>query len=279
MDPRQRLAHWTQILGADALVPGRRSAEAGAEATPGGTSRRPALAATEPDPGAKASRARPNQGDRPPAQPAQGASAASPAAKLDPSARLARLEELRVQAARCESCGLCEGRTKSVFADGDPKARIAFVGEGPGADEDRTGVPFVGRAGQLLTKIIERAMGMPRESVYIANIVKCRPPGNRNPSPEEQAACAPFLREQLALVEPDLVITLGKVATQYLLGQEGAMSRFRGRVHRVGKLEILPTWHPAYLLRTPAAKAQTWEDIKTALRHLGLPENPKPHGA
>ncbi|MCB9890309.1 MAG: uracil-DNA glycosylase [Planctomycetes bacterium] len=190
-----------------------------------------------------------------------------------------RLAALAAAAEACRQCRLGSTRTQAVFSDGDPAARIVFCGEGPGADEDRIGRPFVGRAGELLTRIIEGAMGMPRESVYIANIVKCRPPQNRNPEPDEQAACLPFLRAQLDIVRPDLIIALGKIAAHALLrvDPKTPMGRLRGRVHEVDGLRILPTWHPAYLLRNPAAKSQTWDDIKVALRFLGLPERPAPH--
>jgi len=188
-----------------------------------------------------------------------------------------RLAALAAQSAACRACPLHQGRSRAVFADGTAKARIFFVGEGPGADEDRTGVPFVGRAGQLLTAIIERAMGLPRSAVYIANIVKCRPPGNRNPTKTEQDACAPqFLAHQIRLVAPDILIPLGKVAAQYLLGSELSMSRMRGRVWDHDGIPVVPTWHPAYLLRVPSAKRDTWDDIKLALRTLGLDDSPAP---
>ncbi len=154
-----------------------------------------------------------------------------------------------------------------------------FVGEAPGAQEDAQGVPFVGAAGQLLTRIIENAMGIPRSAVYIANVVKCRPPGNRNPSPEEQQRCGPYLEEQIRALRPKILICLGAIAAQYLLDTKQGAGRLRGRVHQWEKIPLVVTWHPAYLLRTPSAKRETWSDIQLALRTLGRPERPKPYKA
>lgn len=186
------------------------------------------------------------------------------------------LAALEAQARACTACPLHQSRRQAVFADGSPQARFLFVGEAPGADEDRMGKPFVGRAGQLLTSIIQNAMGIPREEVYIANVTKCRPPGNRNPSPDEQQACGHFLEAQIRLVRPELIVTLGKIATLYLVESDLSISRMRGRVWDYEGIPVVPTWHPAYLLRNPAAKRETWEDIKLALRTVGLPERPAP---
>ncbi len=186
------------------------------------------------------------------------------------------LEEIEAQVATCTACALHKGRQHTVFADGSSTARVFFVGEGPGADEDRTGIPFVGKAGQLLTRMIAGAMGMARKEVYIANVVKCRPPGNRNPSPEEQGRCGPFLKAQIDAVDPDILICLGAVAARHLLETELGAGRLRGRVHEYLGRPVVVTWHPAYLLRNPSAKRETWEDIKLALRTLGLPEDPPP---
>ena len=160
---------------------------------------------------------------------------------------------------RCKLHGL--GRTQIVFGVGNPNADLMFVGEAPGADEDIQGIPFVGRAGQLLTKMIE-AMGFTRDAVYIANVLKCRPPGNRNPEPDEIATCEPFLFQQLASVEPKVVIALGAFAARTLLKTDAPISRLRGRVFDYRGAKLIPTFHPAYLLRNPSSKREVWEDMK-----------------
>ncbi|MFC1705719.1 uracil-DNA glycosylase [Planctomycetota bacterium] len=170
----------------------------------------------------------------------------------------------------CTRCDLSRGRQTVVFGVGDPGARLMFVGEGPGADEDRQGIPFVGRAGQLLDRIIQ-AMGLQRESVYIANVVKCRPPRNRNPLPNEVAACSPFLRKQIAIIQPEVLVALGAVATRLLLGRDGGMASFRGRWHSFEGIPLLATYHPAYLLRSPHEKRKVWDDMKIVMQRLGLP--------
>lgn len=162
----------------------------------------------------------------------------------------------------CVRCKLCElGRSQVVFGVGNPKARLMFVGEAPGEDEDRQGEPFVGRAGQLLTKIIE-AINLSRDQVYIANVIKCRPPNNRNPEPDEVAACEPFLFRQIAAVQPEVIVTLGKFATQCLLRTTDPITRLRGREFEYRGATLVPTFHPAYLLRNPPAKREVWEDMK-----------------
>ncbi len=160
---------------------------------------------------------------------------------------------------RCKLHGL--GRTQIVFGVGNPDAELMFVGEAPGADEDIQGEPFVGRAGQLLTKIIE-AIGRRREDVYIANVLKCRPPGNRNPEPDEVEQCEPFLLRQIDLVKPKVIVALGKFAAQCLLKTNDPITRLRGREFRFRDAILMPTYHPAYLLRTPSAKREVWEDMK-----------------
>ena len=160
---------------------------------------------------------------------------------------------------RCKLHGL--GRTQIVFGVGNPDAELMFVGEAPGADEDIQGEPFVGRAGQLLTKIIE-AIGRRREDVYIANVLKCRPPGNRNPEPDEVAQCEPFLMRQIDLVRPKVIVALGKFAAQCLLKTNDPITRLRGREYKFRDAILMPTYHPAYLLRTPSAKREVWEDMK-----------------
>ena len=172
----------------------------------------------------------------------------------------------------CRRCKLCAGRTNLVFGVGNPEAHLVFVGEGPGADEDVRGEPFVGKAGQLLDKMIE-AMGYARQDVYICNVVKCRPPGNRNPEPDEIAACEPFLKKQLAAIRPRMIVALGKFAAQCLLRDDAPISRLRGTFRSYEGIQLMPTFHPAYLLRDPTKKKEAWEDLKTvmaALRRLGL---------
>ena len=167
----------------------------------------------------------------------------------------------------CRLCKLCEGRTNLVFGSGNPQAEFICIGEGPGADEDAQGLPFVGRAGQLLTKMLA-SVGLARDDVYICNAVKCRPPGNRNPEPDEIAACAPFLAEQLATLQPKVILSLGSVATRALLKTNAPIGKLRGRVHPYGDAVLIPTFHPAFLLRNPGQeyKRMTWEDLKLAKR-------------
>jgi len=161
----------------------------------------------------------------------------------------------------CPRCKLSTGRTNIVFGQGNPKAELMFVGEAPGRDEDEQGLAFVGRAGQLLTKIIE-AMGRKREDVYIANILKCRPPNNRNPENDEVAACRPFLEEQIRLISPKVIVTLGTFAAQALLETDEPIGRMRGRWRSAHGARVMPTFHPAFLLRTPERKKDVWEDMK-----------------
>ncbi len=181
--------------------------------------------------------------------------------------RRERLEDIRADLGQCTRCGLSAGRRHIVFGEGNPHADLVFVGEGPGGDEDRSGRPFVGAAGQLLTRIIG-AMGLSRDKVYICNIVKCRPPGNRNPLPDEIASCLPFLHRQLRAIAPRFVCVLGKVAAQTLLETEAPISRVRGRLHHVGDWNVLPTFHPAYLLRNPERKRDVWQDMQLLMREM-----------
>jgi uracil-DNA glycosylase family 4 len=189
------------------------------------------------------------------------------------------LEELRAFIGDCKRCKLCLSRTNLVFGTGNPNAELMFVGEGPGADEDASGEPFVGRAGQLLTDIIERGMGMWRAEVYICNVVKCRPPGNRNPEPDEVAACEPFLMRQIDLVKPRVIVALGAFAVQSLLRVKTPISKLRGLWHEVRGARLMPTFHPAYLLRNPADKRLVWIDIQEVMRVLGRPLPRRPGGA
>ena len=190
-----------------------------------------------------------------------------PMIPLTDSSAADRLVAIRTELGDCTRCKLHAGRTNLVFGVGNPDADLMFVGEGPGADEDEQGEPFVGRAGQLLTQII-KAMGFAREDVYIANVVKCRPPNNRNPEPDEIAQCTPFLQAQIASIRPKVIVALGKFAAQTLLGTETPISRLRGRFHEMGDAVVMPTFHPSYLLRTPAAKRDVWEDMKMVMQRL-----------
>jgi DNA polymerase len=174
------------------------------------------------------------------------------------------LDDIRAEMGDCHRCKLWRTRTQLVFGEGNAKAELMFVGEAPGADEDMTGRPFVGRAGQLLNKMIE-AIGMKREEVYIANVIKSRPPGNRNPEKDEIEACIPFLFRQIAAIKPRLIVTLGNPATQELLDTKTGISKMRGEFQdypRIAGIKVLPTFHPAYLLRSPDKKREAWEDLK-----------------
>lgn len=183
--------------------------------------------------------------------------------KTDPMTET--LEDIRRDLGDCRRCKLCEGRTHIVFGEGDATARLVFVGEGPGSDEDRQGRPFVGRAGKLLTDII-RAMGLQRESVYICNIIKCRPPRNRNPETDEIRACVPFLERQLDAIAPRFICALGTFAAQTLLETTTPISRLRGRFHEYRGIRLMPTFHPAYLLRNPEKKRAVWEDVQQLMK-------------
>jgi DNA polymerase len=189
-------------------------------------------------------------------------------AGMTPSSRgAAALALVRADLGDCTRCRLHEGRRNLVFGVGSPEADLMFVGEGPGADEDEQGIPFVGRAGQLLTQII-KAMGYERDAVYIANVVKCRPPGNRNPEPDEIEQCDPFLMRQIEAVSPRVIVALGKFASQSLLRTTEPISRLRGRFQRLGDTPVMPTFHPSYLLRNPSAKREVWEDMKQVMALL-----------
>jgi uracil-DNA glycosylase family 4 len=180
------------------------------------------------------------------------------------------LEELSAFIGDCKRCKLAPLRTHLVFGVGNPNADLMFVGEAPGADEDARGEPFVGRAGQLLTDIIERGMGLSRADVYICNVIKCRPPDNRNPEPDEVAACEPFLMRQIDLVRPRAIVALGSFAVQALLKVKTPISRLRGNWQEVRGVKLMPTFHPAYLLRSPGEKRLVWQDIQEVMKLLGL---------
>ena len=210
--------------------------------------------------------------DAPDAGPVADAAATAPEAPLTPPAHLQHpqhpqnpqhLQSLRSEIGDCTRCKLHGlGRRQIVFGVGNPHAELMFVGEAPGADEDVKGEPFVGRAGQLLTKIIE-AIQLKREDVYLANVIKCRPPGNRNPEPDEVSTCEPFLAQQIAIIRPKVIVALGTFAAHLLLKTDVPISRLRGRVHELpGGTKLVPTFHPAFLLRSPERKRDVWEDMK-----------------
>jgi len=185
-------------------------------------------------------------------------------------ARTITLDSVREWVDDCTKCHLHKGRTNIVFGEGSPKARLVFVGEGPGADEDAQGRPFVGRAGQMLTKIIENVLYLKREDVYICNIVKCRPPGNRTPLPDECGTCFPYLQKQLEVINPEVICALGSVATRWLLDSNSAIGKLRGQWYKYGSARVMVTYHPAYLLRNPGDKRKVYEDVLLVREALGI---------
>ncbi len=207
--------------------------------------------------------------------PAQAPAASAPAPEPAPARSVspetaAELEKITKRIAGCKRCSLCQERTNTVPGQGSQSPEIAFVGEGPGADEDAQGLAFVGRAGKLLTKMIQ-AMGLTREEVWIGNIVKCRPPGNRAPLPDEMEECLPYLKEQLALLQPKVIVCLGATAVKGLLETKIGITKLRGNWMSFEGIDVMPTFHPAYLLRNPPTKKEAWEDLQEVLRHLGKP--------
>ncbi len=201
-------------------------------------------------------------------RPAPVSIAAQPAVAPDVrAAAVAGMDWTALKAAvkECTACGLRAGCTQTVFGVGDEQARWLVIGEAPGADEDKQGEPFVGRAGQLLNSMLA-AIGLRREQVYIANILKCRPPGNRDPAPAEAELCRPFLERQIALIRPQLILAVGRIAAQNLLNTDTPIGRLRGAVHRVGETPVVVTYHPAYLLRSPGEKRKAWTDLQYAVR-------------
>jgi len=270
-DPRAELrelaqalrAHleWQQATGATGMPPGESPS---GRAVPPPESTLPARAehpgARPPESALFAEKAPPAAADGP---------KAPPAPELEPAERARRLTVLAETVKGCTRCALAGGRTQTVFARGTGSSRLMFVGEGPGADEDLQGFPFVGKAGQLLDRMIA-AMGFSRDEVYVGNIVKCRPPNNRKPEPEEMAACLPYLAEQIELVGPEVIVALGATAVQGLFGTGEGIMRIRGRWRLYqGRVPVMPTFHPAYLLRTPTAKREVWEDLQAVLRQMG----------
>ncbi len=188
---------------------------------------------------------------------------------FDASSKRMTLEEIREEVGDCTRCKLHEGRTNLVFGEGNPNARLVFVGEGPGRDEDLQGRPFVGRAGKLLTKIIE-AMGFKREDVYICNVVKCRPPNNRTPEPDEMATCEQFLFKQIRAIQPEVIVCLGATASQSILKSKASLGSLRGKFHIYGNTKLMVTYHPAALLRNPNFKKPLWEDMQVVMKELGI---------
>jgi DNA polymerase len=180
-------------------------------------------------------------------------------------ATIQTLDSIQKNLGDCRRCKLSECRNQIVFGEGDPSAKLIFIGEGPGFEEDRKGQPFVGAAGQLLTRIIE-AIKLSRHQVYICNIVKCRPPGNRNPDPDEIETCFPFLERQIAAIQPDFIVALGTFAAQTLLATRTPISKLRGRFHEYKGIRVIPTYHPAFLLRNPGKKRAVWEDMKMLMK-------------
>jgi DNA polymerase len=185
------------------------------------------------------------------------------------SSKQKELDALRANIGDCTRCKLHAGRKNLVFGDGNPEARLVFVGEGPGFDEDKQGLPFVGKAGQLLNQMIE-AMGLSRQEVYICNVVKCHPPDNRDPEPDEIATCEPYLLEQLKIIRPQVIVGLGRFAVQTLLQTKTPISRLRGNWMNFQGIKFMPTYHPAYLLRNQADKRAAWEDLQAVMREMGL---------
>ena len=179
-----------------------------------------------------------------------------------------QLAKVFQELANCRLCPLAKTRHNLVFGDGNSHAQIVFVGEAPGADEDEQGLPFVGRAGQLLTDIIVKGMKLERKDVYICNILKCRPPGNRNPLPDEISTCEPFLKKQLQIISPKIICALGTFAAQTLLNTDIPISALRGRFHSYEGIKLMPTYHPAYLLRNQSAKKQVWEDVQMIMKEI-----------
>lgn len=228
--------------------------------------RRPAPAAAQGEPAAPSvARAQAHVAS---AERATGLAVAARTENAGPAEALRVLEQETL--GDCTRCKLHRARRQIVFGVGNPAADLVFVGEGPGADEDRLGEPFVGRAGQLLTKMIG-AMGLSRDDVYICNVVKCRPPNNRDPQPDEVRACTPFLNAQLGIVKPKVIVTLGRSASQFVLDTGASMGQMRGKWAARDGVRVMPTYHPAYLLRSPAQKKHAWADLQQVMKELGLP--------
>jgi uracil-DNA glycosylase family 4 len=196
-----------------------------------------------------------------------GQAATPPPEETKPAEKVLSLEEIRAEMGDCRRCKLYAGRTHLVFGEGDPNARLMFVGEAPGAEEDQQGLPFVGAAGQLLNNLLSK-LGLRREEVYIANVLKSRPPNNRDPEPDEIAACLPFLEMQIRAIRPRVIVTLGRIAAHALLGTKEPLTRLRGHWQRYGDIRVMPTFHPSYLLRAPQERRKTWADMQQVMEYL-----------
>ncbi|HIK61473.1 MAG TPA: uracil-DNA glycosylase [Planctomycetes bacterium] len=258
-DPRHELASLTRglkhaVRRAGHL--GQRRARAGSASTLSNPGDPPEAPKPEDAPGPQAS--------PPPEAPSEQAASPLPTS----ASEFPDLPSLREAVARCRACDLCQTRNQTVFLDGDGTAGILFIGEAPGQNEDEQGVPFVGRAGSLLTDIIEKGMGLKRSEVAIANVLKCRPPGNRDPEVTEKAACAPWLERQIELLDPQVVIALGRHAAGYLLDSDASLGQMRGRVRDWRGRKLVVTYHPAFLLRSPSFKRDCWQDIQLAMEVL-----------
>lgn len=252
-DPRTELAALTVALQAELE-----------RETLRGRLRAPFCSGVTPAPASPAAQSAPQ-----PVPSGAGAPARLPAGPRALAASCQNLSDLRAAVAACKACKLCETRQQTVFSDGTGTARVMFIGEAPGANEDAQGVPFVGDAGKLLTDIITKGMKLRREDVYIANVLKCRPPGNRDPERSEKELCTHFLDRQIELVNPEVLITLGKHASAHILNSQLSMGQMRGKVHVVKGRKVVPTYHPAYLLRDETKKRDCWQDIKLVLGILG----------
>lgn len=266
----RHLEQWVQAYGSELAVPPGEAVERSAHSEQ--TIATPEHVATTDAPAAREPAAR-----EPEAQPQRRATPDSTAKKetqTTTNPTVTALRELRAEIHDCTKCKLHQGRQTTVFGEGSPTARVMFIGEAPGAREDQTGRPFVGPAGQLLDRILAGAMGLQRPEVFIANLNKCRPPGNRAPEPDEVAACLPYLKRQVELVQPEVLVCLGRSAAQSLLGSTESTTRMRQKQHEYCGIPVIVTWHPAYLLREPSRKRETWEDIKRVNQLLGLPEIP-----
>ena len=270
---QSHLEQWVHAYGADLAIP------------KGTVLERPTAAATQvpvaADPTALAQPATAPPAEAPPAEapPAEAPPAEAPPQHLDPKQNntqqtVTSLRAIRAEVQDCTKCKLHAGRQKAVFGEGAPNARVMFIGEAPGAREDQTGRPFVGEAGQLLDRILKNAMGLERAEVFIANVNKCRPPANRTPEADEVAACLPYLHRQIEIVQPEVLVCLGRTAAQNLLGSTESTTKLRQKQHEHQGIPVIVTWHPAYLLREPSRKREAWEDIKRVNHLLGLPEDP-----
>ncbi len=268
MDPvalREMLIYLEEIGYGELYLPATASSDAPVSAPAPAPARE--VAARRAEPARETATGEPLSASEAPAAAPKADDAAEPKNAPDAAERAARLAELASEAAECERCRLWRDRRSVVFGDGHPDADLMFVGEGPGAEEDRQGLPFVGPAGALLTKIIE-AIDLTRDRVYITNVVKCRPPGNRDPLPDEAGACRGYLERQIELIRPKVIVALGRVAAQALLGNDLPLGRMRGRWFSVQGVPTMVTYHPAALLRNRAWKRPTWEDMQAVRDRL-----------